>query len=109
MFSFDFWPIVLLVLSLGGHTDTYRSGCYGHGAFELCLPSSGILYQNCLLRTQYLGNGRRLTWSWGEDRRPRDRVTLPIVCVGLWIGAGHLRPLLLLLLELMLQVRGVCE
>jgi hypothetical protein len=26
VFSFDFW-VVLLVFSLGGHTDTYRSGC----------------------------------------------------------------------------------
>ena len=49
MFSFDFWVVVLVVLSLGGHTDTYRTVAYGHGAFELCLPSLGILYQNTML------------------------------------------------------------
>jgi len=46
---FEFWPIVLVVFSLGGHTDTYRTVSVGRGAFELCLPSLGILYQNNLL------------------------------------------------------------
>ena len=46
---FEFWPIVLVVFSLGGHTDTYRTVASGHGAFELCLPSLGNLYQNSLL------------------------------------------------------------
>ena len=45
----DLWPVLFVVLSLGGHTDTYRTVVYGHGAFELCLPSLGILYQNCIL------------------------------------------------------------
>ena len=35
---------------LCGHTDSYRLAVYGGGAFELCLPSLGILYQNRLLR-----------------------------------------------------------
>ena len=48
---FDLWPIVLLVFSLGGHTDTYRTVVYDDGAFELCLPSLGILYQNNCLRS----------------------------------------------------------
>ena len=68
MIGLEFW-VVVFVFSLGGHTDTYRSGCYDSGAFELCLPSLGILYQITQLRTQYLGSRRRLTWSWGEDRR----------------------------------------
>jgi hypothetical protein len=79
MIWLDLWPVVLFILSLGGHTDTYRTVVYDGGAFELCLPSSGILYQNCLLRTQYLGNGRRLTWSWGEGRRTLTLYALRIV------------------------------
>ena len=46
MFSFDFWVVVLVVLSLGGHTDTYRTVSSGPGAFELCLPSYRILLPN---------------------------------------------------------------
>ena len=45
----DLWAVVLVVLSLGGHTDTYRTVAYDSGAFELCLPSLGILYQNGML------------------------------------------------------------
>ena len=71
---------MLVVFPLCWHTDSYRRGRVGHGAFELCLPSLGILYQIRLLRTQYLGGSSRSGWSWGEDRRLSDRVTLPIVC-----------------------------
>jgi hypothetical protein len=63
---FEFWLIVLFVFSLGGHTDTYRTVAYGRGAFELCLPSLGILYQNNLLRNTILGRTPRLIWLWGE-------------------------------------------
>jgi hypothetical protein len=41
--------LILFVFSLGGHTDTYRTVSAGRGAFELCLPSLGILYQICIL------------------------------------------------------------
>ena len=46
---FEFWLVILFVLSLGGHTDTYRTVSVGLGAFELCLPSLGSFYQNSLL------------------------------------------------------------
>ena len=49
MIWLDLWAVVLVVLSLGGHTDTYRMAIVGRGAFELCLPSLGILYQNGML------------------------------------------------------------
>ena len=51
----DLWLLILFVFSLGGHTDTYRTVASGRGAFELCLPSLGILYQNNLLRRRILG------------------------------------------------------
>ena len=81
MFSFDLWVVVLVVLSLGGHTDTYRSGCYGRGAFELCLPSLGILYQILQLRNTIRSRIVALTWSWGEDHRLLTQYALPIVWV----------------------------
>ena len=81
VFSLDLWPIVALVFSLGGHMDTYRTVSSGRGAFELCLPSSGNHYQICLLRNCIRSRKQALTWSWGEDRRPPDRVTLNFVGV----------------------------
>ena len=44
--------VILGVFSFCWHTvaDTYRTVACGHGAFELCLPSLGILYQINLLR-----------------------------------------------------------
>jgi len=47
---FEFWPVVLLVFSLGGHMDTYRTGLYERGAFELCLPSLGFFFTKLTLR-----------------------------------------------------------
>jgi len=61
MIWFDLWPVIGVVFSLCGHTDTYPSGCYGHGAFGLCLPSLGILYQITQLRTHDLGRIVALT------------------------------------------------
>ena len=49
-----------------------RMVVYECGAFELCLPSLGILYQIYCLRTQLLGRTpllARLGVSWGEDHR----------------------------------------
>ena len=47
--------------SFRGHdTDTYRVVAAGHGAFELCLPSLGILYQIYFLRYAILGRTPRL-------------------------------------------------
>ena len=69
MFSFDFWVVVLVVLSLGGHTDTYRTVSSGRGAFELCLPSLGFCYQKGLLWCENIHRTPRMGWPWGEDRR----------------------------------------
>jgi hypothetical protein len=52
----------------------------GHGAFELCLPSLGNLYQIYLLRRCIRSRIQSVTWSWGEDRRLSDRVTLSRAC-----------------------------
>ena len=63
---------VAIELVLCGHMTMYRLTVYGGGAFELCLPSLGILYQNCLLRRQILGRTlllARLGVSWGEDHQ----------------------------------------
>ena len=46
---------MLLVLSLGGHMNSYRLTVYGHGAFELCLPSLGFFLTKLSLRSQILG------------------------------------------------------
>ena len=51
---------MLLVLSFGGHTDTYRLTVYGHGAFELCLPSLGFFLTKLTLRSQILGHADRI-------------------------------------------------
>jgi hypothetical protein len=51
MIWFDLRCFQLVEFPLGWHTDTYRVVATGHGAFELCLPSLGILYQIQLLRT----------------------------------------------------------
>ena len=76
----EFW-VVLRVFSLGGHTISYPSGCYGHGAFELCLPSLPNLHQILQLRNCIRSRSQSVTWSWGERRRPPDRVTLDFVGV----------------------------
>ena len=61
MFSLDIWPIVLLVFSLGGHTNTYRTVSVGGGAFELCLPSLGFLFTKLTLRCLLLGQACHMT------------------------------------------------
>ena len=66
---FDFWLVIPVVFSLGGHTDTYRTVVYEHGAFELCLPSLGFFFTKLVLRTQLLGQRHRMTTSWGEEGR----------------------------------------
>ena len=85
MIPLVFWPIVLLVFSLGGHTDTYRTVAVGRGAFELCLPSLGILYQNSMLRFLIwdrtpLTKRTRGREAWvnhrGQDRSGRRLATL---------------------------------
>ena len=42
---------------------------YGHGAFELCLPSLGILYQICYLRYAILGRTPKTKRTRGEDHQ----------------------------------------
>jgi hypothetical protein len=72
------WPFVWLDLGLcygstvlvefgfGWHTTMYRLAVYGGGAFELCLPSLGNLYQNRLLRYAILGRTLRTSGTRGE-------------------------------------------
>ena len=64
-----FWFVVLVVFSLGGHTDTYRVVVKTHGAFELCLSCLGIVYQKQLLGLSIWFNAGRIRSEWGEDRR----------------------------------------
>ena len=63
--------VVPAMFSFGWHTvaDTYRMVASGHGAFELCLPSLGILYQNRMLRLRNIHRTPKTSESWGEDRR----------------------------------------
>ena len=49
MIPFDFWAVAVVFSFRGHDTDTYRTVSSGRGAFELCLPSLGNLYQNRLL------------------------------------------------------------
>ena len=57
---------ILAMFSLGWHgvVNTYRMVSSGHGAFGLCLPSLGILYQIYLLRCENIHRTPRMTWSW---------------------------------------------
>ena len=41
---------MLVELSFGGHMNSYRLTVYGHGAFELCLPSLGFFLTKLSLR-----------------------------------------------------------
>ena len=55
MLPLDFW-VVRVSFSFCGHcTDTYRTVVYGHGAFELCLPSLGFFLTKLTLRCLLLG------------------------------------------------------
>jgi hypothetical protein len=58
---------VLVEFGFRGHTDTYRKVVYGHGAFELCLPSLGSFYQNSLLRLQILGRTPKTKRTRGRE------------------------------------------
>ena len=61
MIVLDFW-VVSIVFSFGGHDiDTYRTVVYGHGAFELCLPSLGNFLTKLTLRSAVLGHACRMT------------------------------------------------
>ena len=62
---FDFWLLILFVLSLGRHTDTYRTVVYDDGAFELCLPSLGNLYQNRMLWCENIHRTPKTNRVWG--------------------------------------------
>ena len=53
--------VVLWMFSFCGHTDTYRTVCRQHGAFELCLPSLGFFFTKLTLRSQLLGQHHRMT------------------------------------------------
>ena len=90
MIWLDLWlvhgPIVPVVFSLGGHTDTYRRVAYGGGAFELCMPSLGFLFTKLTLRSLLLGQacrmareppfpriGRRQIWNTMSARTVRPQ------------------------------------
>ena len=81
----------------------------GHGAFELCLPSLGILYQNRTLRNTILGRTPKTNRVWGREGRSGHRVRR----WGRHVGLQHyaLRSVCLrlglLLRELMLEVCGI--
>ena len=60
----EFWLVLFVVLSLGRHTDTYRTVVYKHGAFELCLPSLGFFFTKRTLRCLLLGQRHRMTKVW---------------------------------------------
>jgi hypothetical protein len=76
-----FWLIVLFVFSLGGHTDTYRTVASGRGAFELCLPSLGNLYQNRMLWCENIHRTPKTSRVWGPGL-VGHRVYL---CNGMWV------------------------
>ena len=60
--------VMLIVFAFCWHdTDTYRTVVYGHGAFELCLPSLGFCYQINLLRSLLSGRTPFLGRLWGEE------------------------------------------
>ena len=64
VFSLEFWFVMLVVLSLGGHMNTYRMVSAGRGAFELCLPSLGFLFTKLTLRSLLLGQASHMAPSW---------------------------------------------
>ena len=94
MFSFDFW-VVLLVFSLGGHTDTYRSGCtevehldyacHPYQIFTKFVCFARVFAVVRLVRAGYGVLSTVLTVDAGCDLQ-HDTVST----VGLLIGASHL-------------------
>ena len=72
--------------------NSYRTVASGHGAFELCLPSLGILYQNRMLWCENIHRTPRTSRVWGEEdqighrgqdvsgRRPATLCPLDGVC-----------------------------
>ena len=99
MIWFDLGCFQLVEFPLGWHTDTYRVVATGPGAFELCLPSLGILYQIELLRCENIHRTPSMTWSWGPDlgghlgpwcSRHVGLQHSAMPRVGLSIGASHL-------------------
>ena len=77
MLVFDFWVIRVSFSFCGHRIDTYRTVVYERGAFELCLPSLGILYQNSMLRSPILGHTPKTKRTRGEEawvsHRAQDR------------------------------------
>jgi len=71
MIWFDLWLFYALVITIefgfGWHMTMYRLTVYGGGAFELCLPSLGNLYQNSLLRYAILGRTPRTKRTRGRE------------------------------------------
>ena len=59
--------IITIEFGFGGHMTMYRLAVYDGGAFELCLPSLGILYQICYLRYLILGRTLETKRTRGEE------------------------------------------
>ena len=78
------------VFSFRGHTDTYRMVAVGRGAFELCLPSLGILYQNRMLWCVISYRTLFMMWlgSGGPDRPPWIKVATACGSATLCLGVG---------------------
>ena len=71
---------MLLVLSLCGHTNSYRLTVYGHGAFELCLPSLGFFLTKLSLRYRIWACVGRMT----RVVRIHSRADLEQYVLGTW-------------------------
>jgi hypothetical protein len=61
----DLWCVYPLVITIEfgfrGHTDSYRLGIYGGGAFELCLPSLGNYHRRTTLRVVFWAFADRMS------------------------------------------------
>ena len=89
----DFW-VVSIVFSLSGHClDTYRMVVYGHGAFELCLPSLGFFLTKLTLRFAVLGHAIRIAKVGSvQDSTPlRTRCRSDLICTGPAMHTGRSR------------------
>ena len=60
MLPLDFWVIRVSFSFCGHDRDTYRTVVYGHGAFELCLPSLGFFLTKLTLRCRFVGQRHRM-------------------------------------------------
>ena len=64
------------MFSFGRHMNSYRLTVYGHGAFELCLPSLGFFFTKLSLRCLFVGLPRHMAKVrvGGEPHLQQDAV-----------------------------------